>query len=102
MDFEFWHPLSFLQRIFNFNLKVWKENLEKKSENLNDGFGLLKMEWDSQFFGADVSKISFLNPEKFNIERFNKYINKEENGLSKHIFIEVPSEAVGCFGLLSG
>ncbi len=102
MDFEFWHPLSFLQRIFNFDLKVWKENLEKKSENLNHGFGLLKMEWDSQFFGAEISKISFLNPEKFNSERFNKYIYKEENGLSKHIFIEVPSEAVGCFGLLSG
>jgi len=96
-----WNPIGFLERTFKYDDRIWKSETKNfKSKELH-GIHLKRLDWDSDFFNADIFKIQFLDKEAYSEKALFFFSNAKKNKTLTHFFLEIPSEAINFFPLLT-
>jgi hypothetical protein len=80
MDSAFWNPLRFIA------------NSSEGNQVIQNPLQVRRLDWDSDFFGAEMFKIDFMS-EDLNLDFFLKMLPEKAPGRRSHIFAEVPTEA---------
>jgi dTDP-4-amino-4,6-dideoxy-D-galactose acyltransferase len=87
-----WNPLHFLERLFPTN----PTPIGIKTSD----FEIKRLDWDSDFFSAEIHKVDFISPRAEKISDRLKESGFPIDSQRWNIFAEVPTEAVHAFRIL--
>jgi len=98
MEQAFWNPLHFLEKLFDRNQELLQNNEFNQPANT---ILVKKLDWDSEFFNADIFKLEFIPDIQDLPATIEEVISLSLATNRWNVFAEVPSEEIHCFSKLT-